>query len=144
MKTAQQMSDNWTAAMQNPQTATKYKQGIQATTVNPMALAATPQAEQLYLTKVQQSVASGKRSQKLMSVNPQTWKDNASNIGATQLTVGAQRGKAKVNAHFQKWAAVYQQASDAAKAIPKDGSMGSAMARVQAAIQVMMSAAGKT
>jgi hypothetical protein len=143
VKNAQQMADNWSQAMMSPTTANKYKQGIQSTTVNPMALAASPQAEQLYLTRVQQAVTSGKRSQKLMSVNPQTWKDNAVNIGSTQLTVGANKAKPKVAAHFQKWAPVYQQAHDAAMAIPKDGSIGSAMARVQAAIQVMMSAAGK-
>lgn len=141
-KSAQQMSQNWQQAMANPMTAAKYKQGIANTTVNPMALAATPEAEQRYLNSVTASVQSGRRSQKLMSTSPQTWKDNATNVGANSLSTGATKAKSKVDAHFQKWAPVYQQMSDVVKSMPKGGA-ANALARVQAAMSIAMQAAGK-
>lgn len=139
-KSAAQMSDSWTKGMQAPQTRQNYIDGINNTTVNPMAAAATPEAMNLYLTKVQQSVSSGKRQRKLMAANPATWKTNATTVGANSLTTGATKAKTKVDAHFQKWQPIYQQAAAAAAAIPHDGSMGSALQRVQAAMQVMMQA----
>lgn len=142
-KTAAQMATNWQNAMTNPQTAAKYKAGIQATTVNPMQKAASPEAQQLYLMKTQQAVQSGKMANRLNATPMTTWQNNAANIGSTQLSVGAQKGQAKVVAHFQKWQPIYQQASQAAAAIPKDGTVGTAMAKVQAAMQVMMAAAGR-
>lgn len=144
MKTAAQMAGNWTKAMQAPSSRQKYIDGINNTTVNPMQLAATDAATQLYLTNVQASVSSGKRQAKLNAANPQTWKNNAVNIGANALSTGASKAQSKVQAHFDKWAPIYAQMSQAAKAIPKDGTVGSAMARVQAAIQVAMQAAGRT
>jgi hypothetical protein len=143
MKTAADMAKNWTNGMQAPQTRQKYTDGINRTTVNPMQLAATPEATQLYLNNVQASVTSGKRQAKLNAANPQTWKANSVNIGANALSTGAQKALPKVQAHFDKWAPIYAQMSQAAKAIPKDGTLGSAMARVQAAIQVAMQAAGR-
>jgi X-X-X-Leu-X-X-Gly heptad repeat protein len=142
-KTATQMATNWQQAMTNPQTSTKYKQGIQNTTVNPMQKAASPESEALYLSRVQQSVASGKRAQKLNAVPVDRWKNNAINVGATQLSSGAQKAQDKVTQHFNKWAPVYSQMSDAARALPKGG-MANAMARVQAAITIAMQAAGRS
>jgi len=142
VKTAPQMADNWAQAMGNPQTASKYKQGIQSTTVNPMAMAATPEAMNLYATRVQESVTSGRRAQKLNAVPVDRWKNNAVNVGSTQLTVGATKAKAKVQEHFNRWASVYAQAHDAAAALPKGGE-ANALARVAAAMRVMMQAAGR-
>jgi hypothetical protein len=141
-KAAADMIGNWQKAMQNPMTADKYRKGIGRTTVNPMQLAASPQAMQLYLARVQQSVQSGKRANKLNAVPVQRWKDNATNVGANNLSSGATKALDKVTAHFNKWAPIYQQASDAARAVPKDGTIGAAMARVQANLQVLMAAAG--
>lgn len=141
-KTPQQMADNWNSAMRNPQTAAKYKAGIQGTTVNPMQQAASPQAQALYLAKVTDAVQSGRMAAKLNAVPMSTWQNNAANIGSQNLTSGAAKGQAKVQNHFQRWAPIYAQASAAAQAVPKDGSINSAIARVTAAIQVLMAAKG--
>lgn len=143
MKSAAQMASNWKSAMSSPQTQQKYKDGINNTTVNPMELAASDAATQLYLNNVNAAVASGKRQAKLRAASQAQWKQNAVNIGANALTTGANKAQSKVQSHFDRWAPIYAQASQAAKSIPKDGSIGSAMARVQAAISVMMQAAGK-
>lgn len=142
-KTPQQMATNWRSAMQNPQTSQKYKDGINNFQGNPMALAATPDAEARYLNGVQQSVASGKRTQKLQSVPVDRWKTNSVNVGSMQLSTGATKAMDKVSAHFQKWGPVYQQASAAAHALPKGGK-ANAMARVSAVLDVLYQAAGKT
>ncbi len=142
MKTAQQMAANWQQAMSNPATATKYKQGIASTTVNPMQKAAQPDAEALYLANVQRSVASGRRAARLNAVPLERWKNNAINIGSTLLSSGAQKAMDKTTAHFQKWAPIYGQMHDAAAALPKGG-LANALARVQAAISVAMAAAGR-
>lgn len=139
---AQQIAANWQGAMGSVQTQTKYKQGIQNTTVNPMALAATADAESRYVQNVQQSVASGKRSAALNAVNPQTWKDNAVNVGASRLATGAQKAASKYQAFAQKWQPIYQQVSDAVKGMPKGGA-ANATARAAKAIQMLMAAAGK-
>lgn len=136
------MAANWKAAMQNPQTAAKYKAGIQAVTENPMAKAASPEAEQLYLNNVQLSVSSGKRSAKLNAVPMSRWQGNAINIGSTLLSSGASKAIDKVTAHFQKWAPIYQQAHTAVQGMPKGG-LVNAMARVQAVVQMFMTAAGR-
>lgn len=141
-KTPDQMAAAWKASMQNPQTAQRYKDGINGTSVNPMELAASPDAEQLYLQNIQLAVSSGKRRDKLRAVPLARWKNNAINVGAASLSSGAVKAMDKVSAHFQKWGPIYAQASAAAKALPKGG-MANAMARVQAAMQVMMSAAGR-
>lgn len=141
-KTSAQMAANWNQGMSSPSTAQKYKDGINSFQGNPMALAATDQAQQLYLTNTAASVSSGKRAAKLNSVPVQRWKDNAINVGSTQLSSGAVKAKQKVADHFTKWQPIYQQASAAAKALPKGG-QANALARVQAAMQVMMQAAGR-
>jgi hypothetical protein len=138
--TPAQMAANWVSGMQSPTAAAKYKAGIARVTVNPMQQAASPAAMQLYLNKVQQSVTSGKRAAALNAVPMSTWQNNSINIGANLLSSGATKATAKMTAHFQKWAPIYQQASDAAKSIPKDGTISSAMARVQASLQVLMGA----
>jgi len=136
------MSKNWQLAMANPQTASKYKDGITGFQGNPMALAAAPDAEQRFLSGVQLSVTSGKRSQILNAVPVERWRNNAINIGANLLGTGAQRAASKVDAFFQRWAPIYAQASAAAHALPKGG-LANALARVQAAITVEMQAAGR-
>jgi hypothetical protein len=141
-KSAADMSSAWTGAMQRPDTAQKYAKGIQGTNVNPMEMAARPEALQLYAQRTSDSVASGRRAAKLMAVPVQRWKDNAAGTGAQRLTSGAVKAKSKVDAHFQKWAPIYQQASDAARALPKGG-QANALARVSAALNVLMSAANR-
>lgn len=142
MKTAEQMLQNWLDGMASPTTAKRYKDGIQGFNGNPMAIAASDQAEQLYLQRVQQAVASGKRKAKLLAADPNSWKQNAMTIGASALQTGATKGKPKQRAHYQKWAPIYQQAHDAAAAIPKAPGFANAAARQAAALSVLMQAAG--
>lgn len=142
-KTAAQMAAKWGAAMKAPTTRQNYVDGINSTAVNPMEMAASEAATQLYLNKVQQSVASGRRQAALRSASVADWKNNAVNVGANSLSTGATKAANKVQAHFQKWSPIYEQARQAAAAIPKDGTIGGAMAKVQASLQVLMAAAGK-
>lgn len=141
-KTAAQMASAWTTAMGSANTQQKYKDGINGTTVNPMQLAAAPDAQARYAANTAEAAASGRMAAKLMSVPVQLWKDNATGVGAQRFASGAQKAASKVQRHFQQWAPIYQQASDAAKSLPKGG-VSNALARVQAAITVMMQAAGK-
>lgn len=141
MKSAAQMAQNYARAMANPTTAQNYKDGIAAVTQSPMAAAAQPDAQARYAQNTQAAVTSGKMAQRLNAVPLQLWKDNASQVGASRLSTGAQKAASKVQAHFQKWAPIYQQASDVVKSMPKGG-IANAQARVAAALQVMMGAAG--
>jgi hypothetical protein len=141
-KTADQITANWIAGMQGGPAQAKYKAGIAAFQGNPMALAASDQATQKYLRNVQQSVSSGKRAANLNAADPAVWKANAINIGAANLGQGAVKKRAKYNGKMQKMAGVYAQASQAAAAVADDGGMN--LGKIQAAIQVMRAAAGKT
>ena len=140
-KSAQQMADAYKQAMQSPQTAQRYKDGIAGYNGNPMAAAAAPDAQARYAQNTQAAVSSGKMAAKLNAVPVQTWKDNAMNVGAARLTSGAQKAMSKVQQHFQKWQPIYQQCSDAVKGMPKGG-IANATARVQAVLQILMSNAG--
>jgi len=143
VKSAQTAIDNWNAGMRNPATISKYKAGIAAVTVSPTALAASSAAQQKYLSAVTQAVTSGRMAAKLNGVSLQQWQQQAQNIGANNLSMGAAKGLPKYTAFAQKWQPIWAQASQAAQAIPNDGSMQAALARVQAAITVMKQAAGK-
>src|SRR5215469_13857945 len=142
MKSAGQMSAAWAAAMGSATSAQKYKDGVNGYSGNPMALAASADAQQRYAANTAAAVASGRMAAKLNSVPVQTWKDNATTVGSQRFATGATKAKAKVDRHFQQWAPIYQQMSDAARSLPKGG-VANALARVQAAITIAMQAAGK-
>lgn len=142
MKSADQMAAAWQQAMASPQTAQKYKDGINATTENPMALAAAPDAEARYLAGVTDASTSGRRAAKLNAVPVQRWKTNATTVGAQSIASGATKAKDKVQQHFQRFGPVYAQAKDAARAAKAQGA--GPLARVAAAINVMRQAAGKS
>lgn len=139
-KDPQQAADNWVAAMQSPQTAAKYKQGISGYTGNPMAEAAKQLPK--YLARVTEAVSSGKMAARLNAANPATWKQNALTIGASALVSGATKAKAKVLTTFQRLKPFWDQAQAAAAAVPDDG--GSNAGKWQAAVQVMMAAGGRS
>lgn len=141
MKTAQQATANWLKQMGSPNTAQAYKDGISATTVNPMAQAATPQAMDAYLAGVQQSVNSGRRQAALNAADPNAWKQNAMTVGASRLASGAQKSQQKYANKIAKYAAVWPQMRAAAQALPKGG-LANAQARANAALAVLMQAAG--
>lgn len=81
----------WLASMTNPQTAQNYKDGINATSKNPMALAA--QNINGYLQGVQEAVSSGRMVAALNNTPVSLWKNNSINVGSTRLAAGAKRGK---------------------------------------------------
>lgn len=134
-----QMLKDWQSGMASA--GPKYAAGINRTTVNPMALAAQPDAMQRYQDGCTRSVTSGKRAASLNAADVNTWKQNAVKYGASNLAQGAQKAAAKTGAAFQKLAPVLSQASAAAQALPKGG-LGNAMARVNAALSVIMGAYG--
>jgi len=134
--------NNWVGAMASPMTSQKYVAGINAYQGNPMALAASQEAEQRYIQGVTQSVSSGRRAAALNAASPTVWKQNAVNIGAPRLQSGGQKGKARYTAAMQKWAGVYASVSQACQQLPKGG-IANAQARANLAIQMLMQAAGK-
>lgn len=139
MKTAQQATANWVSAMGNAQTRTNYVNGINSTTVNPMAMAATPEALDAYVNGCQNSVTSGKRANSLNQANVADWKNNATKFGANNLATGAQKSQSKYSRKIAPFAAVWPQMRAAARALPKGGA-AAAKARYGAALDVLMSA----
>lgn len=117
-----------------------YRNGIDAVTENPMQKAAD--ADDLYLARVEESVRSGRRRNALLSVPMTRWKENAKTKGAERLASGAVAAADKVRSHFQKWAPIYDQASEAVKSMPK-GTREDAKARVGRVIDILMDAAGR-
>lgn len=139
-KSAQQAADNWAAAMSNGLTAEKYKQGIQNTTVNPMARAAEPEAMARYVANTALA-AQGRMQRRLMSASQADWKNNALTFGARNLAAGAQKGKAKAVKAFNELAPVWQRQQQEVASMPKGG-LANALARSARAIQIMMEHAG--
>lgn len=135
-------ASNWAAGM-NATGQAKYKQKVGAYQGNPMAMAAAPAAQQKYLSSVTDAVQSGRMAAKLNAVDPNFWKSQTTGAGATNWLNSATKGKPKYVAFAQKWAPTWAQAQQAAAAIPHDGTLASAAARVMAVMQVMRAAAGK-
>ena len=142
-KTLAQAAANWGTAMAAPSTAANYKAGIQNTSVNPMAMAASPDAQQKYLAKTSLAVSSGKMANALNNTPVSTWKNNAMNIGAQNLASGAKKGGSKYVQNLQPYANVWPQMKAASQAIP-GGTIAAAAAKSAAALQVLMGAAGYT
>lgn len=139
--TADQIVTSWTTAMGSATTAQRYKDGINAYNGNPMALAASPDAEQRYINGVTNSVTSGRRAAALNAASPTVWKTNAINIGAQRLQSGGQKGKARYQAAMQKWAPIYANIASTVASMPKGG-LANAQARANQAISMLMQAAG--
>lgn len=127
----------WQAAMSSGTARQNYIDGINSTTVNPMAEAATPAAMQRYRDNVLESITSGRRERKLQQASPAVWKQNAVTFGASKLADAAKKGGAKYQAWSQSAAATWQQMQDAAK------SSSGTMEKIRAALNVQLSAAGK-
>lgn len=138
-KTLQQATANWLKGMSGASQA--YIAGINATTVNPMQMAATPQAMDAYLNGVQNSVSSGRRAAALQAADPNQWKTNATTVGASRLASGAQKAQGKYTAKMQKISALWPQMKAASAALPSGG-LANAQAKANAALQVLMQGAG--
>lgn len=140
-KTAQQATTNWVNAMSSATVRNNYIAGIQGFTGNPMQLAATPEAMQAYADGCANSVTSGRRAKGLAQTSAATWQQNAVNVGAPRLASGAQKAQAKYLAKITPYAALWPQMKAASKALPKGG-LQNAVAKVQAALAILMQAAG--
>lgn len=135
-----QMAAAWKAGMGSA--GAKYTAGINKVTESPMAKAATPEAMQRYQDGVMRSIANGKRVASLNASPLSTWKQNATTFGASNLSQGAAKGAPKYAAQAQKWAPILASASQAAAAVTGPKSHGTAVAKVAANLQVIMTAAG--
>lgn len=117
-----------------------YKQGIMAVTESPMALAAAQadKAQRNYTEAIQ----SGRWAKGLQSVSMEQWKQAAATGGAARLASGVTKGAPKVAKFLSEWAPTFEQAKQAARAIPNDGKAG-AMARVAIVYDILRQRAGK-
>lgn len=143
VKSASQANANWKAAMQSPMASQKYQQGVQAVTVSPNATAATPAAVQKYQSKTAEAVASGRLAAANNAVPLQRWQQ-AAIAGAARLSSGAANGSQNQLNAATRMQSAWQAARDAAAAIPDDGTLASASAKVMAAMQAMRAGAGKS
>jgi hypothetical protein len=129
--------------MQGGQAAAKYKQGVQNYQGNPMAEAAKPESQALYLQNTSDAVNSGRMAARLNATDPNSWKQNALNIGAANLANGAKKGAPKYQKMADKLSSVWAQQRSAVQGMPKGG-RGNAKARANAALDIMMDAFGKS
>lgn len=139
VKTAQQATDNYVSGVSAA--GEKYKQGVQRVTQSPGAAASTPQAMQNYLQGVQQSVASGKRARSL-GYSLGDWQQAVLNYGASNYAGSTAKGGPKFNRKASKMQPAWQAASDAAAAVAGPKGKATALAKISAAMDVMI-AAGK-
>lgn len=139
--TAQEALDAYMAGMADARTAAKYRKGIQGYNGNPMAQAATTEALQNYVNRVQESVNSGHRARQLLAANPAVWKQNAVTTGAARLGDGAKKAAAKMLPKLQALQGVWAQQAALKQSIPgKDKASGKQ--RMNEAFD-LMAAAGK-
>jgi hypothetical protein len=130
----------WLQQMQSPTTAQNYTNGVQGYNGNPMQAAADQQA--LYLQNVTDAVNSGRMKAALLATPVATWKTNSTTKGAGRISAGAAAAQQKVVQHFQKFGPVYAAIKQQVSQMPKGG-MANSLARVQAAITALKTAAGK-
>ncbi|HLL33799.1 MAG TPA: hypothetical protein VK545_07890, partial [Streptomyces sp.] len=101
MANPEDMVQSYLQGMRSAGAKERYQRGIESYQGNPMARAA--EADAKYLERVQESVSSGRRRNKLLAVPVQRWKDNAKGAGADRLASGAAKAAEKVRAHFTKF-----------------------------------------
>jgi hypothetical protein len=134
-------AQKWQQSMQSGATQQAYKDGISATTVNPMERAAN--AEESYLQGVQDAVSSGRRKQKLLATPVSAWRDGALNKGAGRLTSGAAAAARKVADHFQKFQPIYDGIKSHVASMP-NMTTEDKINRVRYAMNTLRQAAGKS
>lgn len=117
-----------------------YKQGVMGVTESPMALAAA-QADKAQ-RNYSEAISSGRWAKGLQNVSLEQWKQAAATGGAARLASGVTKGAPKMAKFLQEWAPTFEQAKQAARAIPNDGKAG-AMARVAAVYDILRQRAGK-
>lgn len=142
VKSLDQYIKNYQAGMNGAQQA--YKDGISRYNGNPMAAAATPDAMARYQAGVNDSVSSGRRAAALNNADPAAWKSNAMTFGAPALATGAKKAEAKQRKKMSSAPALWQAQRDTVAAMPQGHDVGSATARVSAAMQLAKAHFGKT
>lgn len=142
MLSAEQIVSKWQNRATSGSAKQAYLDGANSVQESPTEKAAA--AESLYLQRVEEASRSGRRAAALRAVTLDQWKA-AVRAKGDRFSSGIQAGVERYRqAIAGKWAGVYAQASQAAKAIPNDGSTDAAVNRVRAAITVMKAAAGRS
>lgn len=118
-----------------------YVDGINGFTENPMQLAAA-QSDKM-LQNFTEAVASGRWANKMGSMSRDQWAGPAIKVGAQRLVSGVAKGTPKMQAALTKFAPAYEQARQAARAIPGSGK-ARALAVQSAVYDILKQAAGKT
>lgn len=109
MRTTEQIFQSWKDRTSSQQAIDKYKQSAQGLTVNPLELAATPEASRRYVEGVAASEASGKRIRGLQKVSFEQLKQAMVEKGAANMANGAKsklaeaRMKAAINTGRSAW-----------------------------------------
>lgn len=129
------MAKNWAAGMSAG--SGKYKAGIMAVSVNPMALAAAKVTDGTFLSAVSEAVTSGRMVARLNAADPSFWKSQASGAGAAAWAASSTKGLPKYTKAAAALAPAYAAASSAAAA-----AVGP-LEKVRAAINALKSAVGK-
>lgn len=119
----------------------KIKKKVSAITESPMEKAAAQ--KDLMRQRILEAIDSGEWENALRGVSLSQWKQAVTGKGMLNLQAGLADGESKV-AQFQQMAApVFDQAKQAAAAIPKDGTTATALRKVEAAILAMKTLKGR-
>lgn len=116
-----------------------YIDGVNSVTSNPAQAAIAKQSTMRQ--RILAAIDNGTWAKALGSVTLSFWQSQAVNIGASRLTAGADKGKAKMARYFNAAAATYQQIRDTVRAMP-NGSDAERTARWQKARDMMKSLKG--
>jgi len=136
-KDAATIVSNWQKGMGAAGPA--YTAGTANPKQNPMAAAATPQAIAAYAAGTARAASSGYLAKQLAATPLSKYTQGCATKGAANLRVGAQNGLPAYTAAMNRWAGIYQQASQAAAAVQgTKGDLGTAMAKVQAALTILI------
>lgn len=127
----------WARNVQGAQQS--YREGVQAVTENPMALAAA-QAEKA-LSRYSDAITSGRWAQRLQSTPMEFWKSQSASAAA-KYAQGAAKGTPKIQAHLTKFAPIYEQARQAARAVQGSGEAAAAE-KMLVVRRMLRAAAGK-
>lgn len=130
MLSPQQVAQKWA---NNTSTATQaFKDGVNSVQTAPTAAAA--QAQDRYLSGVQQAVASGKWAAKLNAVTLDSWKQSMLMKGAARISGGVTAAIPAMTAFMTNWLPLQAQMSAAVARMPR-GNLADSIARAQYAIQ---------
>lgn len=129
MLTPQQVAQKWATNTANSTQA--FKDGVNGVQTSPTAAAA--QAQDRYLSGVQQAVSSGKWAAKLNAVTLDSWKQSMLSKGAARISGGVQAAIPAMTAFMTNWLPLQATLSANVARMPK-GNLADSIARAQYAI----------